>query len=72
MKTYLLISSSTRMAYSHGSFDTIEEARDALRQQLILERTTEGFLGVMRVDSNNVNVHRNDDAEIRYQIISLT
>lgn len=68
---YLLISSSIRMAHTHGSFETIEEARDALRRQLILERTTEGFLGVIRVDSNNANVHRNDDAEIRYQIVNL-
>ena len=60
------------MAHSHGSFDTIEEARDALRQQLIMERKIEGFLGITRVDVNNANVHRIDDAEIRYQIISLT
>lgn len=68
---YLLISSSIRMAHTHGSFETIEEARDALKRQLILERTIKGFLGIIRVDANNVNVHRIDDAEIRYQIINL-
>lgn len=72
MKQYLLISSSTRMAHSHGSFDTIEEARDALRCQLVLERTLDGYLGITRPDAYNANVHRIDDAEIRYQIINLT
>jgi len=71
MKQYLVIHSSTRMAHTLGSFDTIEEARDALRRQLALERISDGYLGIIRPDANNANVHRIDDAEIRYQIINL-
>ena len=71
MKQYLLISSSIRMAHTHGSFDTIEEAHDALKHQLTLERTLDSYLGITRPDSNNANVHRIDDVEIRYQIINL-